>query len=106
MLEVKLESGTWMRKPCLVCSGSTDKDMVQARVYEDGEKTHWVVCQACLALSSADRVARLQRHAERLRELAASMDTEANALAPMPSHDEWTAANAAASSALLAEQRA
>ena len=74
---------------------------MQARVYEDGEDTHRVVCQACLALSSVDRAAQLQRHAQELRELAAAMDTEAEALPPMPSHAEWTAANAEAEAEYL-----
>ena len=104
MLEVRLESGTWMRKPCLVCSGSTDKDMVQARVHEDGEKTHWVVCQACLALSSADRVAQLRQHASQLRADAADMDTHADALPSMPSHAEWTAANTEADKEFLRDE--
>ena len=101
MLEVKLEPGAWIRRQCLVCGGSTNKDYVQARVYEDGEDTHRVVCQACLALSSVDRAAQLQRHAQELRELAAAMDTEAEALPPMPSHAEWTAANAEAEAEYL-----
>ena len=96
MLEVKLETGAWIRQECWVCGGSTNKDMVQARIYEDGENTHYVVCQACLALSPTDRAAQLQRHAQELRELAAAMGTEAEALPPMPSHAEWTAANEAA----------
>ena len=74
MLEVTLEQGAWIRRQCLVCQGYTDKGYSQARVYEDGEDTHFVVCQACLALSPADRVAQLHQHTQRLRAQAASMD--------------------------------
>ena len=93
MLEVKLkDDGALVRRKCLVCGGFTDKDSVQARVYEDGEFTFFVVCPACLALSPADRVARLHRHAQHLRALSADMDAQADDLLDVPSHAEWTAA--------------
>ena len=91
MVEVRLEPGAWIRRHCLACCGSTGKDYVQARVYEDGEDTNQVVCEACLALSSADRAAQLRQRAEDFRASAAAMDALADA--SLPSHAKWAAAN-------------
>lgn len=110
MLEVTLELGGMRRRHCFFCCGSTNKDHVQARIYEDGEYTHHVVCEACLALSSADRTTQLHRRAQECREFAASLDTLADELPALPSYDEWAEANAAAEDECLkdmpAEERA
>ena len=96
MFTVKLETVPIMKRwACLVCGGYTDKDYVQARVYEHGERTGFVVCRACLALSPADRVAQLHHHARQTMERAALMDAVADEFQTMPSEAEWAAANKA-----------
>ena len=110
MLEVILKTGAMIRQHCLICCGNTNKDMVQARVYEDNEDTHLVVCEKCLALSPTERAAQLHQKAESRRESADATDKLADELPPMPSRAEWTAANAAAEdeyvSCLSPEERA
>ena len=93
MLEVKLKDGSLMRQWCLVCGGQTDKDYVQARVYENGEDTGYVVCLECLGLSPDDRVALVRKYTQQLRARAADMDAQADDLRTVPSPAEWTAAN-------------
>ncbi len=104
MLEVKLKDGSLMRQWCLVCGGQTDKDYVQARVYEDGENTGYVVCLECLGLSPDDRVTRLRKYTQQLRAQAAEMDAQADDLRAVPSHAEWAAANKAIEEEFLRDE--
>jgi hypothetical protein len=50
MVEIKVETTCGTRKRCLGCDGWTNKDSVQAFVYRDGERTGFVICEACLQL--------------------------------------------------------
>ena len=106
MLEVKLkDDGALTLQKCWICDELNFGEYAQARIHEDGECTNWLVCQLCLALSPTGQAAKIRQHANRLRALAADMDTRADALPfMMPSHAEWAAANAEAEKVYLRDE--
>jgi hypothetical protein len=92
-IKVKLQVTAVTRKTCLVCGCETSKDPVQAFVYEDGERTHHVVCESCLQLPPSQLIERLREAEHGFRAHADLLDIIATNLPPMPTHEQWRQAN-------------
>lgn len=96
-------AGGYRRRPCLFCGGSSDKNLVNAQVssavvnrgpaQKYAGPTGDIVCETCLGLDKAALVAEIQVNAAWHRERAADLDAIAANLPPLPSRQQWEAAN-------------
>ena len=86
MIEVRIESVFHLRRrPCLFCGGWSNKDEVAAMVFDDGERTGHVACDACLARSTKELAAVLRQQAADLRANAQTLERLASNLPKLPS---------------------
>lgn len=87
------QHSAYFRRHCLVCDGYTNKDRVQADIFQHGEPVGGVVCQQCLALEP-DVFARVCREtAERIREHAAAVEALGQLASQRPTRAAWLKAN-------------
>jgi hypothetical protein len=66
-----IEIQIWMapsirRLPCLFCGGESQKDDVHAVLVEDGARTGFAICEACLGSSADALKARVKARANEL----------------------------------------
>ena len=100
IIEVKLGTGrSLLRRTCLLCNGSTEKDGTYAIVYSNlvdvpkpGKglrKTDLVVCPGCLKRHRADLVGVILENAFWHRLRARELEQIAGNLPPLPTYAEW-----------------
>jgi hypothetical protein len=98
-IEIRLEVTNYItRRRCLFCGESTDKNSIVAEVYENGERTGYVVCphqgnhRGCLGEPPGELAARLRQRVACLRAEADELEALAADPPMVPTQEQFRSA--------------
>jgi len=99
MIEIRLQPASYItRRKCFFCGETTNKDEFVAEVYEDGERTGYVVCpdyparRGCIGQPAAVLAEHLRAQARCFRDSADALEALAVDVPEVPTMEAWKAA--------------